>query len=165
MKIKISHLADGIYEYHFSETPADVGLSDDYYERVDVAVTIDKSNRQLFLRGNITAAKHCTCDRCLDEFNKPLSTSYQVLYVLDGAANQKYHEDEVRVVTPNISEIEISDDVRQVVLLAVPLKLLCRDNCVGLCPQCGTNWNHKQCSCEQKESDVGWEELRGFLNN
>lgn len=53
----------------------------------------------------------------------------------------------------NGKQIELDPIVREQVLLALPMDLLCKEACKGLCAQCGTNLNEQQCSCEQKPVD------------
>jgi uncharacterized protein len=53
----------------------------------------------------------------------------------------------------------LEDALREQVLLATPLKMLCREDCQGLCPQCGRNRNTEPCDCEQHPSDPRWAAL------
>ena len=63
---------------------------------------------------------------------------------------------------PTLAVIDLGEDVRQTLILAVPLKLLCRPECKGLCPQCGTNLNNETCSCTTVEADPRWDALRAL---
>src|ERR1700683_5209006 len=54
----------------------------------------------------------------------------------------------------------LEDAVREQVLLAVPLKVICREDCKGLCPHCGTNLNLEQCSCSEPIEDPRWTALK-----
>jgi uncharacterized protein len=56
--------------------------------------------------------------------------------------------------------LELEDALREQVLLAVPLKAVCRPECKGLCPQCGQNLNEGSCSCHEKQEDPRWHALR-----
>ena len=53
----------------------------------------------------------------------------------------------------------LEDALREQVLLATPVRALCRDDCKGLCPHCGRNLNVEQCNCEQHVSDPRWDAL------
>jgi uncharacterized protein len=58
--------------------------------------------------------------------------------------------------------------LREQVLLAVPLRAICREDCKGLCPQCGANLNEKRCSCAEPVEDPRWsglKDLRGKLEH
>ena len=54
----------------------------------------------------------------------------------------------------------LEDVLREQVLLALPLKAICRDDCRGLCPHCGRNLNHEQCTCAEPIEDPRWSALK-----
>jgi len=54
----------------------------------------------------------------------------------------------------------LEDAIREQVLLSVPLKVLCRENCLGLCPVCGKNRNTEPCGCAQPIQDPRWSALK-----
>jgi len=62
----------------------------------------------------------------------------------------------------------LEDVLREQILLAVPLKAICKEDCRGLCPHCGKNLNAGQCSCEEPVEDPRWnalKEIRGKLES
>ena len=89
---------------------------------------------------------------------------YHMLYTSEESDREFYDPDEVQVVSPDVREIDIRDDLRQFLMLAVPQKLLCKESCAGLCPRCGRNLNRERCSCSVEEIDPRWDKLRGLLN-
>jgi uncharacterized protein len=64
---------------------------------------------------------------------------------------------------PSSAFFEIDDLVREAVILSVPAKPLCSENCKGLCPVCGTDLNRSTCSCAKKDIDPRWDQLKGLL--
>jgi len=58
----------------------------------------------------------------------------------------------------------LEDAVREQVLLALPLKVICREDCKGLCPHCGKNLNTEQCSCAEPVEDLRWSALKEIRN-
>ena len=56
----------------------------------------------------------------------------------------------------------LEDVLREQVLLAAPLKAICREDCRGLCPHCGRNLNLEQCTCAEPIEDPRWEALKGL---
>lgn len=81
------------------------------------------------------------CGRCLDEFVFPVEVAF------DAAFAQQSEDDEIRQL--NGDEIILDDILYEALMLDLPLKLLCNDECKGLCAQCGCNLNEKQCTCSQ----------------
>jgi uncharacterized protein len=95
----------------------------------------------------------------------PLSASYSVVYVMEGSESEGLEPSDMQVVPHDLAVIDLSDDVRQTVLLAVPLKLLCREDCRGLCPHCGRNLNTGLCDCVDHLPDGRWDKLRLLREN
>ncbi|HUP28016.1 MAG TPA: DUF177 domain-containing protein, partial [Chloroflexia bacterium] len=56
--------------------------------------------------------------------------------------------------------MDLSEPVRQAILVALPMKPLCREDCKGLCPNCGANWNDGLCDCTPEQMDNHWVGLR-----
>lgn len=165
MKIRISQLSSGLHEYHFSSKPSDVGLEENFQKDVNVDVVLDKTQRQIFLKVDIHTSGHFPCDRCLEDFVQPIVSYYNMLYVMDAQDADKNPVDEIQIISPETTYIELTEDVRQIVILSIPLKLICKDECKGLCSQCGANWNYKSCMCHEEVTDSRWEPLKNLLNN
>ena len=165
MKIRISRLSEGLHEYHFSSDPSEIGLENNFKKAVEVDVTLDKASRQMYLKSDIRSSGLFQCDRCLAELEQFVSCHFNMFYVYDELDTGSHPADEVQVISPDTVYIDLTEDVRQMVTLAVPLKLLCKDDCKGLCPRCGTNWNHQSCSCNAEVDDSRWEGLRDAINN
>jgi uncharacterized protein len=165
IQIRISGLSNDVHEYHFSVEPQDLLLEKNFRTRVEIDAHLEKTPRQLFLRTSIHTAAMFQCDRCLKEFNKPLSAEYSMVYVYHEDEIGQYDPEEASVIPPDTVSIELADDVCQMVVLSVPLKLLCSDTCKGLCPRCGCDLNTRLCSCTQEQvTDSRWQGLKDLLN-
>ena len=164
LKIRISGLSNGVHEYHFTASPAALGLHDAFRTPVSLVAELEKNTRQIYLKTRIAAGGLFVCDRCLDEFEREISSRLNLIFVFGESDAQMFEGDDVRIIQPETPAIDITDDVRQSIMLAVPLKLLCVDECSGLCPHCGTNWNKESCTCrDNKETDTRWESLKKIL--
>lgn len=162
MKIQIGSLSEGTHQYHFEVRPTDIELGEGFAGPVNVDATLQKTGKQLFLKARIQAAGSFICDRCTARFDLALSPEYRMFYVPDEADAGGFDPSEVQVVSAGLPIIDLAEDVRQTVLLAVPLKLLCRPDCRGLCPHCGADLNSEPCTCPAEETDARWEGLRGL---
>ena len=165
MKLSISNLSDGVHDYALTAEPGNLRLAENFGAIVSVDLTVDKSNRQLFLRARVRTEAQFFCDCCLEQLKRTLENSYHMFYVYSEAESLNHERDEVTVIAPETSSIDISEDVRQYLLLAVPLKVLCREECKGLCPRCGVNLNQGHCECTMEKVDVRWEALRKLKKN
>ena len=162
VSIRISQLSSGVHEYHFASAPSDLGLEGNFKRTVTIDATLEKENRQILLTAKISASGTFRCDRCTEEFEQPLESEYTVVYLF---AAPEADDGDVRVIAPETPSIDLTGDIRDTVMLSVPLKLLCREDCRGLCPICGADWNHQTCSCVRVEADSRWDSLRKLLKN
>jgi uncharacterized protein len=165
LKIRISGLSNGIHDHHFISDPSEIGLEPNFTEPVDVRATVDKAQHQVNVKAELRTSGTFSCDRCLEEFVQPIDARYNMFYIFDEESAGKYRVDEVRVLSPDTVSIDLTEDVREVVVLSVPLKLLCKQDCKGLCPHCGTNWNTGTCNCKDVRVDSRWEGLANLLND
>ena len=115
------------------------------------------------LHGQLTANLEMTCARCLESVVHPVEREFDLLYRPATVAS-KVPEVEVKGAESEISYysgdgLDLNDALREQVLLALPLKVVCREDCKGLCPSCGCNRNTEACSCAAI-ADPRWEGLK-----
>jgi uncharacterized protein len=108
------------------------------------------------------------CARCIEPVLRDVSSSFDLLYRPQGT--------EVRPDEASISEAEteigfyqgngllLEDVIKEQLLLAVPLRVVCQEECKGLCPQCGRNRNFESCHCSNQSSDPRWAALEDIKN-
>jgi DUF177 domain-containing protein len=116
------------------------------------------------LKGKLDTSLEVFCARCLEPVEYKVDRSFDLLYrplgtdagheelsITDAEAEIGYYQGE---------SLLLEDALREQVLLAVPLKTLCREDCKGLCPHCGKNLNEGQCSCAEQMEDPRWAALK-----
>lgn len=162
MKIQVGSLSEGAHEYRFRTDAVDLELSKEFSGEVTVEATLQKTGHQLALKARITAQGAFACDRCTAPFTLRLTPEYRMFYVTEETEAESLDPSEVQVIPVGLPIIDLTDDVRQTVLLSVPLKLLCKHDCRGLCPDCGTDLNTGTCACVSEPADSRWDDLRGF---
>ncbi len=112
------------------------------------------------LRGTIKSAMELHCHRCLERFELCFSTDFNEEFPL----NTKVIEGEIQEgIKDHI--IDIRNLVENTVLLSLPMKRLCDENCKGLCERCGANLNKEQCSCVTEKIDPRLAVLKQLLQN
>jgi uncharacterized protein len=99
------------------------------------------------LRGTVTAA----CHRCAEPARVDVSQNFDSFEAFEDADVLEGEESCLRN-TDNGWELNIFAMLREECLLALPEKILCRDTCLGLCPQCGKNRNLEHCTCGNREA-------------
>jgi uncharacterized protein len=165
LKIRVSGLSEGVHEYHFDADPTEIGLEEGFQHPVSIDAKLDKSHRQLFLTVSVSTTGRFQCDRCVEDISQDLSSRYQVFFVHDEIDTGRFQADEVRVIGIDETHIDLTADVRETILLSIPFKLLCKEDCQGLCPRCGINRNSATCTCQVEKEDSPWIELRKLKND
>jgi uncharacterized protein len=165
MKIQVGGLSQGSHSYNFRVQPADIGLDGHYTREIVVSVGLEKTATQIMLKAELSTQGQFSCDRCADEFTQPLAASYRMHYIWNEEDAGLLDPTEVQLVASNLAVIDLAEDVRQTIILAVPLKLLCKSSCKGLCPRCGRNLNLGNCTCSDEPGDSRWEALRSLRTN
>ena len=112
------------------------------------------------MKGSVTTTIHGICDRCAAEFDRDIDFPIDVVLVTE--LNSEENEDEW-VFPLEGDSADLDDIVRTVFVLNLDSKLLCRDDCKGLCCECGKNLNEGPCLC-QKEPDPRFAALKQLLD-
>ena len=161
MKIQVAGLSEGGHEFSFREPVAEVNLGNEFSGEVEVDVMLEKSGKQFYVKADVRARGCLPVTVARVRFlllcDPPLKcTTY-------GIGDAEFLDpSEVQVIPAGLPVVDLADDVRQTVLLAVPLKLLCKEECKGLCPRCGADLNKESCTCPPEVLDARWETLRRF---
>ena len=98
------------------------------------------------------------CRRCLTPVAKPLNLQIGALFAQDPEALE---DPDAFPVPPEATEIDVTPAVREELMLAAPRYLVCRDDCKGLCPQCGKDLNAGPCGCAPA-TDARWQPLKAL---
>lgn len=111
---------------------------------VGVEVFAQQVGKELVVTGSLTLETAAACGRCAEMFSTNLTISdfLRAFEITDGQ-----------------DEIDLTDDIREEVLLHLPRYPVCSPDCKGLCPQCGHNLNDGACGCEVSRGDVRWSGL------
>jgi len=113
--------------------------------------------KEMSIRGRVSAQLESSCDRCLGKVELPVESSFDLLYrPLATIAREEEVElpaDELEVGFYTGEGVELKDVATEQVLLSVPMKVLCRPDCLGLCPACGVNRNIEHCDCSSERKD------------
>jgi uncharacterized protein len=121
------------------------------------------------LRAHFEGRFEMLCARCVEPVEQPLSGDFDLIFRPGGVDNQPGEhaitEDETEIGYYEDSGLLLEDAVREQVLLALPGRTLCKEDCKGLCPQCGANRNNAPCKCEEQPVDRRWNALAGIAVN
>jgi uncharacterized protein len=131
-----------------------------------VFVKIFRFGKKILVEGSLNISVLHKCSRCLKEFSFPMDVAFRDEY----SPAEEFKKEEEQGLTDkelNLSyysndEIDISELIKEQVLLSVPMKPLCKPDCEGICPQCGTDLNKGSCECKAEELDPRLAPLQKF---
>ena len=163
LSIPLSTLKEGESSFFFETEFPDsrVGDACSFPEKVAVEARVVSMTDEYLIDLRVESLGRFVCDRCDEDFQKKITGTIRVLFTFDWSKEEGEGGD-VRLLSPTTQEIDISQDVRDALLLAVPQKRLCKEECKGLCSRCGVNLNDALCTCERDDTDPRWEALKGL---
>jgi uncharacterized protein len=131
----------------------------------EVDCLITRSGATVYIRGRLEAAIRQECSRCLEPAT--LSVGGDFAYTL--VPDKEEFEEEIELSAAELETgyyrgdfIDLSPLICEQIVLQVPIKVLCSEDCKGLCPRCGTNLNRGSCHCRLEDVDERLAVLKNF---
>lgn len=140
MKIRLDQIPDTGLKRSESYDPVSLDLNSQdikLIEPITVLAEITKGINNISVKLTIDTRLQLNCGRCLDEFSISLSKVSTI-----------------NLATYDKDEIDLTGNLREEIILAYPTKLLCRDDCRGLCQACGQNLNQGKCNCKKASGSM-----------
>ncbi|MGE3955301.1 MAG: DUF177 domain-containing protein [Vicinamibacterales bacterium] len=158
-------------EEHFEREyqPGALGGGTDAYTivaPVSLAFDIHKDKDKFHLVGRVKTTLEMPCSRCLEPFtiavDAPFDLRYQPHTEHHGGGEREVEADDIDTAFYENDEIDLGQLMQEQFYLALPMKPLCKDDCKGLCPNCGTNLNKATCDCNTQWEDPRLAALRAL---
>jgi uncharacterized protein len=135
---------------------------------LDGHVRIRRTNQGLLIDGWVDLILELSCDRCLTTFEQPMHVTfieqfYPTVDVVTGLELPPIDEEDIFPIDDH-HIVDLTEAIRQNVLTAIPMVTLCREDCAGLCSQCGHDLNLGPCDCKP-EVDTRFSILEKLLQN
>jgi uncharacterized protein len=135
---------------------------------VDYMLTVRKYDSLVVLTGRLAFEASFTCGTCLEEFSQSIDVDMDIR-LTPKAENPQAPELELRDEDMDVycydgDEIDLDPFIYEEVLLNMPLRPICKDECQGLCVICGKNKNLEICDCHETSRTLLGEKLKSFLN-
>jgi len=179
MEFKVSELEREAIEFDLGLAPGAIDFGGEAEQAGDLAASgqaeVLHEHRgpkdivaDIRLRGRFAGQFQVPCARCVEPVEIPLEADFDLIFRPAGADSES-PERSITAVETEIGYYQkdsllLEDVLREQVLLALPVKTLCKPDCKGLCPRCGENRNSTACACEVGPSDPRWEALAGLRN-
>ena len=124
-------------------------------EDVKVEGVATSNEDVIVVNASIKTKLQLTCSRCLDTFIYPIDIDIEERFT-----NNKELQDEEGIIFVEGDTLDLSLIVENSIISTLPIKRLCKDDCKGLCPECGVNKNVENCSCLDYDVDIRLAKLR-----
>jgi uncharacterized protein len=149
--------ASGDLDYHTAEFQQQGPLK--------VRAMAELLGSEIRVRGHLGTRLRASCDRCLEPVEFAVEHDFDLFYrPMEDIAREeeiKIPDDESEVGFYSGEGIELADIVREQVILSVPMKIVCRTQCRGLCPSCGIDLNRGKCQCFEPKKESPFASLKG----
>jgi uncharacterized protein len=167
MRIELENLEGGKSEFAHVYNPDELNPVDERVKLIAPARVNGKirlAGNEVFLNGHVDTRAQVECDRCLQPVEIPVSADFELEYIsgseYETSAAVELTEAEMSVSVFDGKAIDVDEIVKEQILLAVPTRMLCREDCKGICPQCGTDLNADKCECITDDIDPRWAALK-----
>ncbi|HJY08971.1 MAG TPA: DUF177 domain-containing protein [Bryobacteraceae bacterium] len=121
---------------------------------------------EIRIRGSLSVTIEAPCDRCLEAASFPVQKDFDLLYYpsdeYEAAGEEEIRDAESEVAYYEGDRLNLSEILREVVLLTLPMQVVCSESCKGICPACGQNRNVRDCHCRIESADDRWSKLRAL---
>ncbi len=148
MIIEVPKVSEEGSRYVGEESGQILDLGADAHVRVEGPIQYDlfaeRISGELVVRGKVSVRLSLECSRCADFFSTTLE---------DSSFLRSYEAPE------SVETVELTDDIREAILLDLPAYPVCALDCKGLCSQCGKNLNTGACACRPPPDENRWDAL------
>jgi uncharacterized protein len=124
---------------------------------LDWSASAERAGAEIRISGKLDTTVELACSRCLDPARFHVSKPFDLFFrerdeaMFDEDEEVELHENDTRTAFFTGTKLAIADILREQILLTVPMKALCKIDCKGLCPTCGTNLNSGSCGCPPED--------------
>jgi uncharacterized protein len=167
MRIELENLEGGKGDFAHVYNPDELNPVDERVKLTAPATVNGKirlAGNEVFVNGHVDTRAQVECDRCLKLIELPVNADFELEYITgseyETSAVAELTEAEMSVAVFDGEALDVDEIVKEQILLAVPTRMLCREDCKGICPQCGVDRNTGECNCETKEIDPRWAALK-----
>jgi uncharacterized protein len=166
MKISLLRLPVGGQAFEHQYAPGELDVSEHEFtlnEAPHISGRVKASGQDFHVTGALQASLSVSCDRCLCDLSIKINEPFKIVYAPVGETRDHHGEHEVHEQELNFAyldgdELDVDQLIREQLELALPARMLCRDACQGLCPQCGADLNETPCQCSAPV-DPRWQAL------
>jgi uncharacterized protein len=142
-------------------------FSDPAWRLEDLSLDVQRDGEVVLVRGRLGARVPQTCGRCVEGFEVSVAAEVDARFVPSPAAPGEERELGAADLETDVyahDVVDVAALIETETTLRLPMKPLCREDCRGLCPQCGANRNVAPCACQERQADPRWAPLKALAD-
>ena len=159
MELKLHEIDEGSSRLTLEVPPESVGIDPKDVQLTGplrIGLTLDRRGDEIWIRGTIHTVALQQCSRCLTDFSQNLELEFEVFCAKLPSSRtmspKALDEEDGGVHFHDGHVLSIDSEIREAILLGLPMRPLCREDCAGLCPRCGEDRNLGACRCEPAQT-------------
>lgn len=174
MRIEVETLTEDALAFAHTYAEGELELGDEQVRLMEgtrVEGSALRKDERVEVRGKLKGMMEADCDRCLAPVALPAEVEFEVSFLPRAVEEESLTggEREIRGDEPDFSfyedgAVDVDELVREQLLLALPSRFRCGEDCKGLCPHCGADLNKESCACDHEEVDPRWNALAALRN-
>lgn len=138
IKINVASLKDGSQTLEFMSDALEIGLEKDLIkDKLIINIDLFKVSHQIDLKISLEYVLKLVCDRCLEIFVQPTNSYFELVFIQKHNREKSFDDGYVRTFNPYMTTIDITKDIREYIMLSIPMKHLPPENKDGSCSWCG----------------------------
>ncbi|MBO5213440.1 MAG: DUF177 domain-containing protein [Clostridia bacterium] len=123
------------------DEPVDLSATEPAFTEVRITGKLRNVVGVMTFRATVSGTCVASCDRCLEDAVLPLEAELKTVLTLESSEDDS--------VTVENGKIDLEKTAYDALVLELPTKILCKEDCLGLCPSCGKNLNDGECGCSE----------------
>jgi DUF177 domain-containing protein len=158
--IDLKDLGSDKVSLEVSLQPGEIDFTGDPIQQIGPLVCsgeVGRAGEEIRIAGSLQGVIEANCSRCLEPARNDVSRTFDLYFrerdkqMFDEDEEVELDEEDTSTAFFTGTQLAIGDVLREQVLLALPMKILCTPDCKGLCPTCGTNLNLSTCNCPKEQ--------------
>lgn len=137
-----------------------------FLKPIDISVIARKEPDHIRVDATVSSSARIECSRCLENYDSDMKSEFTIYYREE---DSEYNDEEVELSERDLvsssysgNEIDLGPEIAEQLLMEIPVKPLCREDCKGLCPTCGADLNRGACDCGRGTYNPKFSALKDF---
>ena len=155
IKINIGALSDGSQQIELLTDYKELNLEKDFLNGpINIFLDLYKTVHQLDVKVKITGSLNLECDRCLEIFENDFQTAFEIVYVQKALREDEIDEEYIRSYDPSMQTIDLTKDIKETVILSVPMRKVPEEKEDGSCTSCGKTQDYWSSILIEKDDSI-----------